>query len=1625
MRRTSPSLRCWLEQLEDRTLPSVQFIIDPLQNVQPISRYIYGINQTFSDYSNFTLQRLGGNLTTDWNWTNGDSNAGQDYFFQNESLSYFTGGSNAPGGAAIPLLQSDYTHNAATLITVPINGYVAVNQADDSVLSNPITTVTGSVSASATVIPVASAAAIPGTPYYIVIDDEEIEVTGVNLANNQLTVVRGINGSTATLQANDSVYLSPDVRNSGSNYLQTQFKQEQPFKPGAPASFTLTPDPNAQYVYEDEFVNWVNTEFPYGETSSTAPIWFQLDNEPDLWASTHAEIQPTPVTYAEVLQDSIQYAEAIKSVEPNTLVFGPTSYGWEGFTSLQNAPDANGRDWLDYYLQQMQQASASAGERLLDVLDVHFYTSTPNDPTDVMQAPRSLWDPTYVENSYIAQSIPGPIDLLPRLEAKINQFYPGTKTSISEYNYGDGSQIYGAIAQADALGIFGQQGVYAATEWQLASNESYIGAAFNMYRNFDGNDGTFGDTSILASNSDTTDSSIYASVDSTDPNVMTLVAINKTGQSLPASMILSHVQAGSTATLYQLTSASTTPRDAGTVTIGNPNAFVYTMPADSITTIRINLASGQNHAPTVAAAAQSSNSPVTGTNTNLSALGADAGGEANLNYTWAVSGTPAGPVAFSINGTNAAKNTVATFSAPGSYTFVVTIANEQGYFATSSVTVTVDGTLSDIMVTPDEPSMSDSGSLRTMPVNGVQQLTATSYDQFGDALTVQPNYSWSASAGSISSTGLYDAPTGAGSVTIAASAGGVQGSVTVLVVFQTTIVLDNASEASLRSDVATANADAAAGQSVTLLFDPSLAGDTIDLSAGPLELKAGSGSVTIDGGGLITLSGQGSTQVFLVDSGAQATLRGLTIEDGNAGSGNGGGIENAGSLAVEECTLLGNTAGGSSGAGGGIDNTGNLTIFNDTLTGNSAGHDGGGIENEEGGSLSVSGSTLSGNSAPTGGGINNEGSVAITNTTFAADMATGTNGNGGAIGNTGGLTLMGSILEGNSASSHGGGIWSAGRMTVSACSIDDNTGAYIAGGINNIGTMTVTNSTLAGNFAYLGGGIYNGDYYGQSGVLTLTNDTITSNFADYGAGGGIYMANGSYSSTGPSKLTLLNTLVAGNVASGNSDDPLSNPVLPFGPDIQIHSGTVSGSFNLIGDGQGLTGIANGDAHHNRVGTPAAPINPLLAAPLDNVDPAQTVMSPLVMFNRALIPLADNGGSTPTIALTSTSLAIGAGGAVTMLAVAITNSAANTISVANAAAIAVTNPAEGSGYVIVVGGEAMLVTALSGNTLTVVRGYDGTRATTHARGATLFLGDDQRALIAATATPDIGAYQTATHLAVLSNPANRTADAGQRVTLTASVRGANVSVQWQLSTDGGESWSTIAGATGKTIGTSNGLPTATATLSIATTVAVSGNLYRVAFKSPTGSLYTNTARLAVNPALALDNVSTTQWTRGLSGFSGAMTISGGTAPFAIKSATGLPAGLVPSVLGNTVAFTGTPTKAGIFRGSITIIDSAGAILTRAVVLTINPPVAFSLAKLPGYTLNVPYAQTIAATGGTGGVTLSYSLDGPLPDGLIITPASPVQRSFKIKGTPTAKATVNVTVTATDSLGDTISETLALS
>ncbi len=203
-------------------------------------------------------------------------------------------------------------------------------------------------------------------------------------------------------------------------------------------------------------------------------------------------------------------------------------------------------------------------------------------------------------------------------------------------------------------------------------------------------------------------------------------------------------------------------------------------------------------------------------------------------------------------------------------------------------------------------------------------------------------------------------------------------------------------------------------------------------------------------------------------------------------------------------------------------------------------------------------------------------------------------GNGGAIYiESAAVRLSNSTLSGNSVTGNGGAIRSNATLTVTNSTFSGNTAAVTGGAIRAGGTLNITNSTISGNDAPSGGGIHN-----NFAVINLNGATIAYNTAAT-SGGGVFVAGGT--------TNLLNTLVAKN----------SNATAP-----DFSGAIASGStFNLIGDGTGMTGITNDPAIGNQVGSSAAPIDPKL-------NPT----------------LALNGGTTQTHALLTDSPAIDKGSA---------------------------------------------------------------------------------------------------------------------------------------------------------------------------------------------------------------------------------------------------------------------------------------------------------------------------------------------------------------------------------------------
>jgi hypothetical protein len=275
------------------------------------------------------------------------------------------------------------------------------------------------------------------------------------------------------------------------------------------------------------------------------PRLYALDNEPMLWNHTHRDVHPEPPSYDEIFTRGRDLALAIKGADPQAIVAGPCTWGWTDLTysSLDEGKDrykthadhrAHGDvPFVAWYLGQMKAESDRRGKRVLDALDVHYYPQGRIDGQGVsdgkttsdalrdlrLRSTRCLWDQTYKDESWINQ----PVMLIPRVRAWIDQYNPGTKIVIGEYNWGGVDDPSGAVAQAEVLGIFGRERVDYAYYWAgLDGNHRF---AFCLYRNPDGHHKGFGDR-YLPSDSDTPDRvSSFAAL--RDDGATTVVLVNK------------------------------------------------------------------------------------------------------------------------------------------------------------------------------------------------------------------------------------------------------------------------------------------------------------------------------------------------------------------------------------------------------------------------------------------------------------------------------------------------------------------------------------------------------------------------------------------------------------------------------------------------------------------------------------------------------------------------------------------------------------------------------------------------------------------------------------------------------------------------------------------------------------------------------------------------------------------------------------------------------------------------------------------------------------------------------------------------------------------------------------------
>ena len=563
--------------------------VDTGSPTHAISPEIYGMNAYVLDTTtvskaNPSIIRWGGDNTSRYNYIANTTNSAADYYFESFSGS----GGQWPTGNFNDLITSAFASGAEVVGNAPVIGWITTSNTSSSACSF-------------------QKSSYPSQQSYNGVCGNGVNTNGTNLV--------------------------------GSNAIAALTSMQEP-PPTPPAAGTP--------VGSSWVGNWVTSvvnQFGPGNPSTGVAkgvAHWDLDNEPEYWSGVHRDVHPVPMTYDELTNGGIGTALAIKTADPTALVSGPVISGYYNyFYSAKDVTSGYGtgpcyKPWSDpvdrvahggvplieYYLQQMKAAQATYGVRLLDYLDIHTYfaanyngsstgLTTAGDTAEQivrLNSTRVFWDPTYTDPNYTqpnystdstyTTSCNPPTQapqIIPMLQSWVANDYPGTKTSIDEYNFGGMEAINGALAQADILGVFGKYGLDKAMLWPTTNYSQQVPGteAFAIYRNYDGSDSHFGDMALTSTSGDQSQLAVYGAQRTSDGSV-TIVVINKTYGDLTSTLTLPNLSPTGPAQVFSYSNANLAdivaqPAQALTAPGGGSTADSLTIkyPAQSITLLVI------------------------------------------------------------------------------------------------------------------------------------------------------------------------------------------------------------------------------------------------------------------------------------------------------------------------------------------------------------------------------------------------------------------------------------------------------------------------------------------------------------------------------------------------------------------------------------------------------------------------------------------------------------------------------------------------------------------------------------------------------------------------------------------------------------------------------------------------------------------------------------------------------------------------------------------------------------------------------------------------------------------------------------------------------------------------------
>jgi PKD repeat protein len=529
--------------------------VDANAGKHPISPYIYGVafatTAQLSDL-NAPINRYGGNTSSTYNWKINASNHASDWYF--ESIPEATA---TAGGLGDSFITTSKAGGAQAMLTIPMLDYVA------------------------------------------------------NLGANRSYLWSFSQKKYGTQTGNDSQY-NPDA---GNGVLSSTNK---------PVTYTVSTNPlDANVAGGVSFQQpWVQHLIStWGLAAKGGLQYYILDNEHSIWQGTHQDTHPIGPKMTEISGKMISYSNMIKALDPGAVVIGPEEWGWSGYfwsgydqqeyaKGLAGCPPTcpdktanGGLDYMPWLLKTLRAYDVANGTHILDVFSLHYYPqgdangdqeySNDNSTTTQLlrnKSTRSLWDPNYVDASWESETGNGNVELIPRMLNWVKTYYPGLKTGITEYNWGDEPYVNGATTQADIYGIFGREALDYATRWTVPDSTTPTYLAMKMYRNYDGKKSTFGDNSVSAAvptpgsttyPDDSNNLSAFAATRSADGALTVMVISKVLSGSTPVTVNIANFAAGTSAQAWQLTSANAISQLAN-VAVGS-GKITTSVPAQSIT----------------------------------------------------------------------------------------------------------------------------------------------------------------------------------------------------------------------------------------------------------------------------------------------------------------------------------------------------------------------------------------------------------------------------------------------------------------------------------------------------------------------------------------------------------------------------------------------------------------------------------------------------------------------------------------------------------------------------------------------------------------------------------------------------------------------------------------------------------------------------------------------------------------------------------------------------------------------------------------------------------------------------------------------------------------------------------